>query len=180
MRKILTAWMSIALLLILTSLSFAQTKVPWFHLEVRENKGEPELVKVNLPMSMVDVALRIAQEKKLHNGRIKLPTNEISVPDMRRLWNDLRKAGDADFVTVEKKNERVRIAREGSFVIIKVLEKETSKVDVRVPVGVVDALLAGAGDELDIKAALIALQQKNIGDIVTVNDQQTHVRLWID
>jgi hypothetical protein len=180
MRKIVTSSMSVALLLILVSLTFAQTKVPWFHLEVRENKGEPELVKVNLPMSMVDVALRIAQEKKLHNGRIKLPSNEISVPDMRELWNDLKKAGNADFVTVEKKNERVRIAREGSFVIINVLEKDASKVDVRVPVAVVDALLTGTGDELDIKAALLAMQQKNIGDIVTVNDQQTQVRLWID
>jgi len=45
---------------------------------------------------------------------------------------------------------------------------------------VVDALLSGPGEELNIKAALAAMQQKGTGDILVVNDHQTQVRLWID
>ena len=46
--------------------------------------------------------------------------------------------------------------------------------------GVVDALLAGSGDELDIKGALVAMQKQNAGEILTVNDNETQVRIWID
>ena len=45
---------------------------------------------------------------------------------------------------------------------------------------VVDALLAGSGDELDIKGALVAMQKQNAGEILTVNDNETQVRIWID
>lgn len=158
----------------------AQTKDPWFHLEVRENKEEPELVKVNLPVSMLDVALKIAKDKNFHQGKIRLSSKEISVAEMRQLWSELKKAGNAEFVTVEKKEETVRIGREGNFVLVKVMEGKISKVDLRVPVPVVDALLAGSEDELDIKAALLAMRQKNVGDILTVNDDKTQVRMWID
>ena len=42
----------LALALLVASLAAplaAQKKDPWFHVEVKENKAEPEYVKVNLP-----------------------------------------------------------------------------------------------------------------------------------
>jgi hypothetical protein len=66
-------------------------------------------------------------------------------------------------------------------VLVKVFENKSPKVDMRVPVPVVDALLAGSGDELDLRAALVAMQQqKGVGDVLTVNDNKTQVRIWID
>jgi hypothetical protein len=181
MKKMLSLLTSLILLLAFASPVPAQTKDPWFHLEVRENRDEPELVKVNLPVSMLDVALKIARDKKMYQDRIRLDSHEISVQEMRQIWGELRKAGNAEFVTVEKRNETVRIAREGNFVLVKVFENKNPKVDMRVPVPVVDALLAGSGDELDIKAALVAMQrQKGTGDVLTVNDNKTQVRIWID
>jgi hypothetical protein len=180
MQKTLTLFISSVLLIGLAVPLSAQKKDPWFHLEVKENKEEPELVKINLPVSMLDVALKIAKDKKFNQGRIKLDSHEISVAEMRQIWSELKKAGNAEFVTVEKRNETVRIAREGNFVLVKVFENKAPKVDLRVPVPVVDALLAGPGDELDIKAALMAMQQKSMGDILTVNDNKTQVRMWID
>lgn len=157
-----------------------QKKDPWFHVEVKENKTEPEYVKVNLPMSMVDVALNVIQDKKFNKGQFKLPTDEVSVADMRKIWNELRKAEKAEFVTVEKKNETVRVAKDGNYVVIKVTENQKQKVDLKVPVAVIDALLAGSGEELDIKAGLAAMQKQNVGEILTINDNDTHVRIWID
>lgn len=180
MKKTLSLLSSVLLLAVLANPAAAQKKDPWFHLEVRENKAEPELVKVNLPVSMLDVALKIVKDKNLNHGRLKLDSHDISVAEMRQLWNELKKAGNAEFVTVEKKNETVKVAREGNFVLVKVFENKVPKVDLRVPVPVVDALLSGPGDELDLKAALVAMQQKSVGDILTVNDNKTQVRVWID
>jgi len=40
--------------------------------------------------------------------------------------------------------------------------------------------LEGPGDELNLKAAVAAMQLKQVGAILTVNDNNTQVRLWID
>ena len=181
--KTLGCWVSLGLLLFnLGSPGLAQNKNPWLHLEVHENNADPSLVKVNLPISMVDVALNVVKDENLKSGRMKLDTHDISVADMKQLWSELRKAGNAEFVTVEKKTESVRIARQGNFLLVKVTESKPkgSKVDIKVPLEVVDALLSGPGEELNIKAALAAMQQKGTGDILVVNDHQTQVRLWID
>ena len=180
MKKLITV-----LTLALTFLPFegiAQSpqKVPWLHLEVKENKEEPELVKVNLPLSMVDVALNVIKDKEFNKGRIKLDTQDISVADLKKLWSEFKKAGNAEFLTVEKKNESVRISREGNFLLVKVLDQKKSKVDIKIPVPVVDAMLSSPGNELDIKAALLAMQQQGVGEILTVHDHESHVRIWID
>jgi hypothetical protein len=177
------AFTLLALGLVIASVSsslVAQKKDPWFHVEVKENKAEPEYVKVNLPMSMVDVALNVIKDKKFNKGHFKLPTDEVSIADMRKIWSELRKAGNAEFVTVEKKDETVRVAKDGNYVLVKITENKKQKVDLKVPVSVVDAVLAGSGDELDIKGALLAMQKQNAGEILTVNDNQTQVRVWID
>jgi hypothetical protein len=181
----------LALALLVAGLSAslgAQKKDPWFHVEVKENKTEPEYVKINLPMSMVDVALNVVKDKKFgastwasgNKGHMKLPTDEFSLADMRKIWTELKKAGNAEFVTVEQKNETVRVAKDGNYVVVKVTEDKKPKVDMRIPVSVVDALLAGTGEELDVKAALIAMQKQGVGDILTVNDRETQVRIWIE
>ena len=181
MKKTIRPFVAIALVTLLSLPLLAQQKKdPWLHVEVKESKEDPEIVKVNLPFSMVDVALKIAQDKKLNAGKFRLPSTELSVPDLKKLWTEFKKAGNADFVTVEKKTESVKISREDNYLLIKVSEKNQQKVDLRVPVDVVDALLAAPGDELDIKAALMAMQQKGIGDILSVTDKDTKVRIWVD
>ena len=50
---------------------------------------------------------------------------------------------------------------------------------VEVPVSLVDALLSGEGDTVNIRAAVAELQKKR-GDIVTVTEPDTTVRVWID
>jgi len=180
MKKVISL---LALALLFASLASplaAQKKDPWFHVEVKENKAEPEYVKVNLPMSMVDVALDVIKDKKFSKGRFKLPTDEVSLADMRKIWNELKNTPDAEFVTVQQKNETIRVAKEGNYVLVKITEGKKQKVDLRVPVSVVDALLAGSGDELDIKGAVVAMQKQSAGEILTVNDNQTQVRVWID
>ncbi len=180
MKRFLSWSTVLALFLALISPLEAQKKDAWFHLEVKENKTEPEYVKVNLPIAMVDVALNLVKDKQFNKGRLKLHSSDISITDMKKIWNELRKSGNAEFVTVENKNETVRVAKEGNHVVVKITENKNPKVDLRIPVSVVDALLAAEGDELDLKAALVAMQKQNVGDILTVNDNNTQVRIWID
>jgi len=45
---------------------------------------------------------------------------------------------------------------------------------------VVDALLGGDGEEFDFHAAISALAAEGEGELVTVNDNNDRVRVWVD
>ena len=113
-----------------------------------------------------------------HHGR-----HDLSISDLRRIWQELRDSGEAQFVEVEEDDEKVSIYREGDSIRIEIEdfderpEKET--VNVTVPITVVDALFSGEGDELNIGEALDLLKDQR-GDIVRIEGGDADVRIWID
>ena len=160
----------------------AQEAKPWIHVHVTEGGGSPKNIRVNLPLSVVGVALEIAPEKIVENGRVKLKNTDIAIADMRRLWTALRNAGDGEFVNVEEGNQYINIVREADLVLIKIddlKDGKHAKVRVEIPVKVVDALFATEGEDLDIAGALDRLQSER-GDLIRVIDGDTNVRIWID
>jgi hypothetical protein len=147
-----------------------------------EEPGKQSKVHINLPLLVVEAALKATPDAVVSEGRIHLGhgDRELSVPDLRRLWKELKAAGDSDLVTVEDRDEHVSIARRGNLVQIRVDQSNgRHKVDMDLPIAVVDALLAGPGETVDVRAALAELSRKR-GDIVRVNDGDSTVRVWID
>ena len=51
---------------------------------------------------------------------------------------------------------------------------------VMIPLVVVDSLLSGEGEELNIGAALEAVKNLGSGDLVLIQADDTKVRVWID
>ena len=153
---------------------------PWVHIRVEE-QDKPSKVSVNLPLSVVQAALRSSPETLGKHGRVQLGRHEeMSVADFRRLWTELKGAGDADLVTVEEEGQSIRVGRRGEIVEVRVEKpKGTAQAHVQVPVGLVDALLSSEGDELNIEAAIAELEKRR-GDIVQVDDENGSVRIWID
>lgn len=161
--------------------AFSQT--PWIHVEVEESRDDDAQVKVNLPLSVVEIALEAAPSHIVSEGRIHLHhvDEDIDVEDLRRMWNELRDAGDAELVSVRGRHEDVSIRRQGDLVTIEVTERhdDDDQVHIEVPVAVVDALLSGDGEELNVRDAMRELRSRR-GDIVRVDDGDTKVRIWID
>ena len=173
--------------------SAAQTPTPWLHVRVEEAKDASK-VSVNLPLSVVEAVLKASPELIERHGKIHLGHEHdghgLKLADMRRVWKELAAVGDAELVTVESDDENVKVQRKGDLVLVLVEQKErTSKdgkklkgaeqVRVEVPVSLVDALLSGEGDEANIEAAVSELRKRR-GDIVRVQDDDSHVRVWID
>jgi hypothetical protein len=159
-----------------------QANTAWVHVRVEEGKKESK-VNVNLPLPLLEVALSMAPEKLSSHGRVHIGEHghgDLSVSDMRRLWKALRESGETELVSVQEKDQTVSIARKGDVFRIQVEEpSRKGTVHVEVPVSVVDLLLGGEGDELDIHAALNELQKRR-GDIVRVDDGDSKVHIWID
>jgi hypothetical protein len=159
----------------------AQGGRPWLHVQVDE--GTKSKVNVNLPLSLVQIALASAPETVFKDGHFKLHAgsdHRLSLADMRKLWQELKDAGDTDFVTVEEEDETVSVSRKGDLVLIRTQKtggKESVRVDV--PVSLVDVVLAGEGDQVDVQKAFAELSKRR-GDVVNVTDANSTVRVWID
>ena len=205
MRKsVLTGVGLLAVLALLPAAdALAQTSAVWLHVRVEETL-KPSKVTVNLPLTVVEAALRGGaradrEAREDAHGR----QDGMKLADLRRVWKQLAAAGDAEFVTVESEQEDVRIRRKGDVVQIFVNEKAGApahgrgrgreagegrgrpptrhhgEVRVELPVSVVDALLSGEGEQVNVQAAVAELQKRR-GDIVRVNEKDSKVRIWID
>ena len=132
----------------------------------------------------------------------------LDATQLRAMWNAVKETEDSEFVTVESEEETVRVAKAGKYFLIHATGSaghadDSSKVDdgesaagseprgrsrlvhhesveVKIPLDVVDALLSGGEDELNLTAAIEALSKHDDSDLVLVNDENQTVRIWID
>lgn len=170
-----------ALLLCLALPGLASASDLWLHVRVEENDGAR--VKVNVPVSMVEKAIGMVPAEHVRQGRIHLDDccNDLTPAELRELWQEIKDSPDMTFVTVEEENESVRVWKEAGYLKVHVREHgDEELVDVQVPLRVVDALLSGEEDELDIEAAIRALVEEGEGELVTVTSEDERVRVWVD
>jgi hypothetical protein len=154
----------------------------YIHIKV-DDSSKGESVNVNLPLSMAAAILPTVNKGNLHNGHVTIGETDFNGVDVRAMLDAIRNAPDNEFVTVKEKNQDVRVAKLNGNLIVHVLDKskEGEKVDVTVPMKVVDALFSTAKDnELDVAAAIRALSDAGDAVLVTVQDATEHVRIWVD
>ncbi len=166
----------------------------WVHVKVIENGEDGDRVHVNIPLSLAEKILPTIKADNLHDGLIKIDGHAADKVDLRALLEAVGNAQDNEYVTVDSRHENVRVAKSGGFFLIKVREtnavtaktgrsgekKRGSNVDIKVPFTVVNALLSGEKDELNLLAAIRALSNYPDTDLVTVSDADSSVRIWVD
>jgi len=173
----------------------------WVHVRVVENGEDGERVRINVPLSLAEKVLPTIKADRLCAGKVKVRNHDFDEIDLHALLDAVRTAQDNEYVTVESKHENVRVAKSGGFLLIKVREshhhgkatgktesrpgatgeeKRVETVDIKVPFTVVNALLSGEKDELDVLAAVRALSEFDNLELVTVNDESSTVRIWVD
>lgn len=152
----------------------------WLHIHVDETRGDEAKVNINIPISLIEVMLPLVEEKAVERGRIRLHDKDFRVEDLRKIWKSVKDEGDTEFVSVEKRGEHVRVFTQGNFLMIQSDKDSKSKVNIKLPMAVVDAMLAGDGDDLDLLAGVKALKDSGVRDLITVEDDDTNVLVWID
>ena len=174
----------------------------WIHVRVESKDEGGETVRVNVPVDMAMKVLPAIKHEPLHDGKVQIDKGHMDDVDLRAMLDAVRSAKDGEYVTVQGRENDVRIAKSGGYLYIHVTEKNNagkeakasegkeahtkparlheSKVEVKVPMKVVDALLSGGNNELDIVAALHALSANGDTELVTVKDDENTVRIWVD
>jgi len=142
------------------------------HVEVNESGGDA--VSISVPFGFAQAALRIAGKVDM-----EMEDDDISVEQMREAWTSLRESGESAVIDVKDGEDTVHITNSKGMVLVDVGGKD-EKVKIRVPEDAVDALLSGTGNKLDLAAALGAMDDGHVGNIVDIEDGEDRVRIWID
>lgn len=151
----------------------------WIHVRVQEQGSDGARVDLQFPVTMVSALLPAMKAHLDVGGSLDFEGHDVDLQQARAAWDAVKRADDGQYVTMRDGDDDVRVAKHGGIVHLDVDERAGGKVRVRVPVGVVDAVLGGK-DTLDFEALGRALQQAPSGDMVTVEDGGDHVRIWID
>lgn len=154
----------------------------WFHVHVTEGGDDATNVTVNLPLTLIEMALKLVPAEVHEEMRVEFSEAGIDLGDLREFWREMHNIDDATFVTVESDDATVRVAKEGDFLIARTTQRsdDGAQVDVRFPFAVIEALFSEDSDQIDLAAAIRALAEYTDGDIVTVTDGDTKVRVWVD
>jgi hypothetical protein len=189
--------------------SSSSTSERWLHVRVIDSNRKGETVRVNVPLEMAEKVLPAINKDRLHNGKVQINRSDIEGVDLKALLEAVRSSKDGEYVTVQSNDNDVRVAKQAGFMVVHVTEKgfrssppdndrsdksdkstksdkgeksyERNRVDVKIPMKVVEALLSAGKDELDIVAALRALSAHG-GDteLVSVKSDDSTVRVWLD
>jgi hypothetical protein len=185
--------------------SLAQTSAntdQWIHVRVESKEDKGQTVRVNVPIEMAEKVLPAINHDNLQSGKVRIDNAHLNDIDLHALLDAVRSSKDGEYVTVQSNEDNVRIAKNAGYLYIHVTEKKgreksakhadgkenspkaenlkESKVEIKIPMKVVDALFSAGKDELDVVAALHALSSNGDTELVSVKDEENTVRIWID
>jgi len=173
-----------------TTSSVSSTSDRWLHVRVVSTDSKNETVRVNVPLEMAEKVLPAINKDRLHSGKVRFNESEMNGVDLKALLEALRTSKDGEYVTVQATDSDVRVAKQNGFMYVHVTEKhgstkdgktvEKSRVEVKVPMKVVDALFSAGKDELDLVAALHALSANGDTELVSVKSDDSTVHIWLD
>jgi hypothetical protein len=172
----------------------------WIHVRVESKENKGESVRVNVPIEMAEKVLPAIKEEHLHDGKVHIEKGNLEDVDLRAILDAVRTAKDGEYVTVQSDENNVRVAKSAGYLYVHMTDNDhasksakkgdaregavkpaqLTKVEIKVPMKVVDALFSAGKDELDVVAALHALSANGDTELVSVKDGENTVRVWID
>lgn len=157
----------------------------WVHVSVDGgHDDEGERVRVNVPLQLVSTILPLIEHDEFHGGRIRLDDEDLDHEDVVAILRAVAEADEGEYVTIEDDDDIVHVSKKDKVLTVQVRdrdEEDGDHVDIQIPVSVLQALVSGDEDELDVMAAIEALGKEGKGNLVTVNDEDgTLVKVWID
>ncbi len=180
-RKI---FQTLALLLLSAAALMAASAQRWIHVRVGIARGVSGNVSINLPIEMAAAVLPMIPSDQQHHSKFSLQAS-VNGMDLHAMLDAIGKAPDNVFVTYERNDKQVSVAKSRGDLLIKIVGKPTDEeqlgetIAVRVPIPVVRAMLSGNSDQVDVGAGIRALVRE--GDVdVTVNNAKENVRVWTD
>ncbi|HET6933060.1 MAG TPA: hypothetical protein VFI45_22235, partial [Candidatus Acidoferrum sp.] len=134
----------------------------WIHVRVESKEDRGETVRVNVPVEMAAKVLPAINKDNLHDGKVRIDSKHTNDVDLRAILEAVQTSRDGEYVTVQGNDNNVRVAKSAGYLYIHVTDKSEgkkaaakdgkpeakaasgreSKVEIKVPMKVVDALFS--------------------------------------
>ncbi|HKC24902.1 MAG TPA: hypothetical protein VKF32_09180 [Thermoanaerobaculia bacterium] len=147
--------------------------------DLRHHHGRK--VTVTVPYFFIGNALRFAALGRLHRELDVHWNEDIDSEDLRKLWDDLKAANEGQEVVREKDNAVTKFKKEGESILLDCAKKDGfgEHVKVRIPVRLMEAAVRD-GRDFDVNAVISELRKAHVGDLVEVDSDDAHVKVWIE
>jgi len=163
------------------TLVWAASPERYLHVRIT-NPTTHELVRVNVPLSLAEKIIPAINHGQLRDGKVQFGGFSADNVNLKAILEALKTAPEGEFVTVQQNDSDVHVAKEHGQLVVHVIDKQSKeKVDVTIPWDVAQALISDTTEnQLNVEAAIRALQ--NAGDLtlVSVVGHDESVRVWID
>jgi len=161
--------------------AFAGDGTRWVNVHVTENSSNTN-VEVHLPLNLVLTVLRNVDVENFHGGHVDLELDDDMDINFPEIMAAVKDAPDGKFVTATSDEADVNVHKQGGnlYVTVNQKEDEMAKVEVTVPMELMDALSFGEENTLDVAALLQSFDKLPNGEIVTVTSNDANVRVWIE
>ena len=172
----------LAMVLMAAAVAFAAPAERYLHVRI-DNGSKEQKVRVNVPLSLAAQVIPAIDSGQLRNGKISLGNFQANGVNVRKILEALKTAPDGEFVTIQEPGQDVRVAKKHGILIVRVNQTkgERQNVEVTVPWSVAEALTENVGqNQLNVEAAIQALERAGNMTLVTVSGQGQHIRIWID
>lgn len=179
MKKLLAI---LAMLSMTAAAAWAAPAERYLHVRV-DDATNGQKVRINIPLSLAARVIPAIDHGRLRDGKIEIGHFDANGVNVRQVLDALKTAPDGEFVTVQQPGENVRVAKKNGMLIVRVRDTKGKKqnVDVTVPWTVAEALASTTDkNQLNVEAAIQALEKAGNMTLVTVTGDHQNVRIWID
>ena len=164
-----------------TAFAVTATSTRYLHVKV-SNPVTHELVRVNVPLTLAEKVIPAVNHGQLRDGKVEIGNFRADNVNVHAILDALKTAPEGEFVTVQDTGSDVRVAKERGQLVVHVIDKNSREnVDVTVPWDVAQALISDTNeDQLNVEAAVKALESVGDTTLVRVSGHDENVRVWID
>jgi len=182
MKKTLTALFIFSLLACPTLLSAAGSPdaQPWLNVSVQSAEDHAD-ISVHLPLGLILTVMEHIKVDGFDAGKIEIDTGDADI-DWPALLAAVKEGTPGKYVTVNSDEADVNISKTAKHLLINVNQKEDEKarIAVKLPLELLDSVIVGENNEIDLAALLRGLKKLPAGDLVTVNSEKAKVRVWVE
>jgi len=171
---------SVFALSMLTAFALPASPTRYLHVRV-SNPATHELVRVNVPLTLAEKVIPAINHGQLRDGKVQIGNFRAENVNIHAILDALKTAPEGNFVTVQETGDDVRVAKERGQLVVHVSDKNSGEnVDVTIPWDVAQALISDTNeDQLNVEAAVKALQNVDDTTLVRVSGRDENVRVWI-
>lgn len=175
-RHAATLLLAVAAVLLTATPAAAGSEL-WLRVDVTRQGDEAGRVKINVPLSLMEVVIESAEGGKLFSP-LDVAKGHV---DIGKMWQAIRDMNSDEIMTVEAEDEVVKVWKDREYFRVDVHDAdEGTDVEVKIPIGLMDYLFNTQRTGFNFQELVGTLRGYAPLQLVKVASDNENVSIWIE